>query len=72
MANIRFIREYKAYDGQGTIYDIVYDSRVRTLYIGEGGDKLPRTAVEYLSVAKCKIQHDQFHGEEKIWEVQYD
>lgn len=69
MATIRFIREYKAYDGQGTMYDIVYAHRVRTLYVGEGGDTLPKTAINYIAKASCKIQHDRWHGEEKIWEV---
>ena len=69
MAKIRFVREYKAYDGQGTMYDVVYEKRVNTYYIGEGSsDFLPKTVLKYMEQAKVKIQHDRWHGEEKIYE----
>lgn len=70
MARIRFVREYKAYDGVGMMYDVVYESRVNSYYIGEGSSQhLPKTVLKYMEQAKVKIQHDRWHGEEKIYEV---
>ena len=72
MANIRFIREYKAYDGQGTMYDVVYEKRVNSYYIDykEGyGQRLPKTVQRYMELANIKVQHDRWHGEEKIYEA---
>ena len=70
MAKIRFVREYKAYDGVGTIYDVIYESRVNIYYIGEGSSQhLPKTVLRYMEQAKVKIQNDRWHGEEKIYEV---
>lgn len=70
MAKIRFVREYKAYDGKGKMYDVVYESRVNTYYIGEGfSHLLPKTVLKYMEQAKVKIQHDRWHGEEKIYEA---
>lgn len=70
MAKIRFVREYKAYDGKGTMYDVVYEKRVNVFYIGEGSlHRLPKTVLKYMEQAKVKIQHDRWHGEEKIYEA---
>lgn len=70
MAHIRFIREYKAYDGQGTMYDVVYEKRVNSYYIGEGYfQRLPKTVQRYMELANIKVQHDRWHGEEKIYEA---
>jgi hypothetical protein len=70
MTKIRFVREYKAYDGKGTIYDVVYEKRVNTFYIGEGYyHRLPKTVINYMEQAKVKVQHDRWHGEEKIYEA---
>jgi hypothetical protein len=70
MAKIRFVREYKAYDGQGTMYDVVYEKRVNGYYIGEGSSQsLPKTVTNYMEQAKVKVQHDRWHGEEKIYEA---
>lgn len=70
MANIRFIREYKAYDGVGKMYDVIYKSRVNIYYIGEGsGQHLPKTVQRYMGLANVKIQNDRWHGEEKIYEA---
>ena len=70
MAKIKFVREYKAYDGQGTMYDVIYESRVNSFYIGEGSSqRLPKTVINYMEQAKVKVQHDRWHGEEKIYEA---
>ena len=70
MAKIKFVREYNAYDGKGKMYDVIYESRVNTYYIGEGSsDFLPKTVLKYMEQAKVKIQHDRWHGEEKIYEA---
>jgi hypothetical protein len=72
MARIRFVREYKAYDGVGTIYDVVYESRVNTYYIDEKegyGKRLPKTVQRYMDFANIKIQNDRWHGVEKIYEA---
>jgi hypothetical protein len=70
MAKIKFVREYKAYDGQGTMYDVIYESRANTYYIGEGSPQhLPKTVINYMEQAKVKVQHDRWRGEEKIYEA---
>lgn len=70
MANIIFIREYKAYDGKGKMYDVIYKSRTNVYYIGEGSTQfLPKTVLKYMEQAKVRICHDRWHGEEKIYEA---
>lgn len=72
MTKIKFVKEYKAHDGKGKMYNVVYESRVNTYYIGEGFSHLhllPKTVSKFIEQAKVKIQYDKWHGEEKIYEA---
>ena len=64
---IKFIREYTAIDKITTIYDVIYESRVKSYYI-TNGEKLPKTITNFIASAKVREQLDKMHGHEKIYE----
>lgn len=62
---IKFIRHYFKY-GQD-IYDVVYKTRRLCTYYGE--KELPKTVLSYMAQAETREQHDEYDGDETIYEM---